>query len=161
MTVKKIGNWKGAAELIDNLEHECKLAVSTSLKRFSLKAEAIAVKHLRDQDLDWSPLNPAYLRQKIKKGLSPKILIRTSSYMQSITSWVDKDTALIGVKKISRDKDGKALWNIAKLHEYGSEGGRIKARPLWKPTLKEAVKWHKKKNMPDKIFLKNIKKYNR
>lgn len=161
MGVTRTGNWRGAASLIDNLEKECKIAVDTSLKRFALKAEGTAKKHLRDQDLGWAPLKAATLAAKIRKGYSEKTLIRTSSYFQSITSWVDgsSDTAYVGVKKEVKERDGRYIYEIARVHEMGSLSGLIPARPLWRPTMEETVEWHRKNNNPAQIFLRNIKKY--
>lgn len=156
--VERIGNWGGIAGLIDNLEKECKLAVDQSLMRFGLKAEGIAKKHIRDQDLDWDPLSPAYLAAKLRKGYSEKTMIRTSTYFQNITSWKQGDTAYVGVKRETLEKDGKPVYEIARLHEYGSLNGIIPARPLWQPTLEEVVEWHKEKNQPAMIFLQNIRK---
>lgn len=161
MGIRRTGNWRGVASLVDNLEKECKIAVDTSLKRFALKAEGTAKKHMRDQDLNWAPLKPATLAAKIRKGYSEKTLIRTSSYFQSITSWVDKssDTAYVGVKKDAKEKDGRHIHKIARIHEFGSMSGNIPARPLWEPTMEETIEWHKKKNNPADIFLRNIRKY--
>lgn len=161
VSIRRTGNWRGIGALIDNLEKECKIAVDTSLKRFALKAEGTAKKHLRDQDLNWKPLKPATLAAKLREGYSEKTLIRTSSYFQSITSWVDKtkDVAYIGVKKEVKEPEGRYIHLIARVHEFGSMSGNIPARPLWQPTLEETIEWHKKNNNPATIFLRNIRKY--
>lgn len=89
-------------------------------------------------------------------------MVETSTYFQSITSWVDGDTAYAGVKKEKRysGKDGtEYVTDIAYLHEFGSETRGVPARPLWKPTFKEAMAWHWKNNKPEEIFLNIVKKY--
>lgn len=154
---RKVGDWDKVQGLVGNIGKEMIEARDTSLKRFGLKAEKIAVTHISLQDLHWQPLSPKYLAEKIREGYSENILVRTSTYFQSITSWVEKETAYAGVKRDVVDKDGQLVADIAKLHEYGSKSGAIPARPLWQPTFDEVLKWHKLENMPEKIFLKNIK----
>lgn len=155
--LNKAGDWDKAKRLIGNIGTELIEARDTSLKRFGLKAESIAVQHMSKQDLGWKPLKASYLAQKIKQGFSDNILVRTSSYFQAITSWVDKAQVFIGVRRDVKDKDGNVIADIARVHEFGSDSAGIPKRELWKPTLAEAVKWHEKNNMPEKIFLKNIK----
>lgn len=156
-SIRRVGDWDRVQGLIGRLVPEIIEARNTSLKRFGLKAEKIATQHMKNQDLGWKALNAAYLSQKIREGYSENILIRTSSYFQAITSWVDQAVVYIGVKKDVLDKDGNVLADIAAVHEYGSKSGGIPARPLWQPTFKETIEWHKRENDPVKIFLKNIK----
>ena len=155
----KVGDWRKVTASTKMLKREMEIARMMSLKRFGLKAEAIAKGHISRQDLGWAPLDPKYLAKKIKKGLSNNILIATSSYFQSITSYVILDTAYIGVKKQIRHDDGSFIADIAKLHEYGSDTAGIPARPLWKPTLNEVLIWHVKKNLPARYFKINMRKY--
>lgn len=162
MGIERVGNWEGITRLIANLAKELKIARETALKRFGLKAEAIATKHISTQDLHWRPLNPAYLASKIRKGLSENILVATSDYYQAITTWVDKSegTVYTGVKKDAKNSDGGDMVSIAAVHEFGSLSGRIPARPLWQPTFAETVNWFwKSDSTPEKIFLRNIRKY--
>lgn len=128
-------------------------ARQASLTRWGLKAEQIAVDHMSKQDLGWKALNPQYLAAKIRKGQSELTLIATSSYFQSITSWVSGDTALAGVKRGVLDENGVEVANIAKIHEFGAG-----ARPLWQPTFKETMAWHYKENTPAMLFMEQIKK---
>jgi hypothetical protein len=131
-----------------------------SLARFGLKAEGIAKKHINRQDLGWRPLDPATLAQKIRAGHSENILVATSSYFQSITSWVfGGQTALAGVKRSARNEDGELLANIAAVQEFGSESAGIPARPLWKPTYEETMEWHVTNNLPSMYFMAAVSKY--
>lgn len=162
MAVRKTGDWGKVALLIGNLSKEMRHASVTSLRQFGLKAEGTAKKHMSNQDLGWAALKPATLAAKLRNGQSENILIATSSYFQSITSWVDeKDmTAYAGVKKLAKNSEGDVIADIAAVHEYGSQSGIIPARPLWHPTFGETVKWFLTSNSrPDIIFLRNIKKY--
>jgi len=160
--MRKIGNWAGARKLTSSLGLEMEKARFLSLMRWGLKAEGLAKTHMSKQDLGWKPLKPETISRKIRKGYSENILIETSSYFQSITSWVDKKSATVfaGVKKVARNKDGEEIANIAAVHEYGSRSGSIPARPLWQPVFEETMEWHFKNNQPEFYFLKAMaKKY--
>ncbi len=120
---------------IENIKRE-------PMRQLGLKGEALAKGHMRDQDLGWQSLSPKYLKRKqqSKKGKrrrSEKILIDTSSYFQSITSFTTRDTVQIGVMRGVKNEDGQEIANIAKVHEYGSTKRNIPARPLWQVVLRE------------------------
>lgn len=158
----KVGDWEKATLLIKNLKQEIEDAHIKSLQRFGLKMESVVLNHISKQDLGWKPLDPKYLSQKVKKGLSENILVATSDYYNSIQSWVDKSkkVAYIGVKKGKKDKEGNEIGHIARVHEFGSSSGRIPARPLWKPSYKKVKEWYfKSEHTPDKIVIKSLKKY--
>ena len=159
MAMRKTGDWEKVGSLISNLSNEMKKARELSLNRFGLKAEALAKGHMSRQDLNWPALKPKTISTKVRKGYSENILIATSDYFLSITSFVKGDTVYVGVKKESKNRDGRVIANIAAIHEFGAASVNIPARPLWQPTLNEAVEWHKKKNLPILIFAKRIEKY--
>jgi len=162
MAIKKIGQWEKVAYLVGHMGAEMKKAQLMSLKRFGLKAEGNAKSHMSKQDLGWTALKPATISAKIRKGYSENILIATSSYFQSITSWVDEAEMKthVGVKKGAKGKDGEVLEDIAAVHEYGSRSGGIPARPLWRPVFAETLEWFKTSDSrPGIIFMNNIKKY--
>lgn len=156
MRVERFGDWGKMSRIIKNINRDLAQARDMSLKRFVLFAEGGAKKHLRDQDLKWKPLNPQYLAAKVKRGGSGKILIDTSTYFRDITGWVKNEMALVGIKRESKDKKGKPLANIARLHEFGSPSRNIPARPLWKPVLKESITYIKKNGNPAVIYLELI-----
>lgn len=171
--INKFGNWDGIKRGILGMHKEMERINMRSIKRVALKAERAAVLHMRNQDLGWAPLNDAYLawkttnvtakqaaseatkkdkngqnrgRRKQARGrYSNKTLIRTSTYMQSITSWAFGNTAYTGVKKTAVHKEpgqkDVILADIAMVHEYGSIARNIPARPLWGPVDKEIKAW--------------------
>lgn len=144
MTMRRVGQWDVANALTSNLKRDLKRARDISLKRFVLIGEKIVLGHMAKQDLNWEPLSDKYKSWKEKKGYSNKILIRTSTYFQAITGWVNDGTALIGVKRNVQNEEGEEIANIAKIHEYGSDARNIQARPLWGPSWKEArTEWFK------------------
>lgn len=146
---KKIGNWSGVKNLTKTLGSDIDKACNQSAMQFGLIAEGIAKEHISKQDLGWEPLNEDYKEWKENKGRSNNILVSTSSYFQSITSWAENKTGYAGVNKKAKDENGEVIADIAKTHEYGtSNAGKnknvtIPARPLWQPTLKEAFeRWN-------------------
>lgn len=157
--IKRIGDWRNALALVANLNNDMERARKITLKRVGLYAEGKAKKHMSKQDLKWLPLKPRTITAKVRRGESEKTLIATSSYFQSITSWVKKDKVLIGVKRNVVNRKGQVIANIARVHEFGSSTRNIPARPLWKPVLKETVKFMgKSKDLnPSYVFLNIIK----
>lgn len=158
MKVTKIGDFKNVVRKMEALPTAVQAGAEIALRQTTLKGEQIAVKHIKNQDLNWVALSKNYQLQKFKKGLSDKILVATSSYMQAITSYTEKGLGWVGVKKgvYSKDSDGKnieELANIALTLEYGSKKRNVKARPLWRPTLRELQAWIKSSG----VFVKAIK----
>lgn len=160
--MEKVGDWSKIGLFIKNLSTELEKAQLTALEHWGLKAEGTAKKHISSQDLGWKPLKPSTLATKIRAGHSDNILVATSSYFQSITSWVDKSDmkAYAGVKRTAKDADGNIIADIAAVHEFGSVVANIPKRELWHPTFNETTKWFMSSNSrPAIIFSKNIKKY--
>lgn len=82
-------------------------------------------------------------KKKVREGGSEKTLVDTSTYLQSITSEVDrtKMIAYAGVKRTKKYSNGENVANIAEIHEYGSKARNIPARPVWRPVSKSVQKW--------------------
>lgn len=138
---RKVGNWVGVGRLVDNLGRDLYRAQQRTLKRWGLKAERIAKEHIADQDLPWVPLSPRHLSNKIAGGYSENTYVMTSSYFQSITSFVRVDTAYAGILRGQRNTFGDDLGAIARNLEYGNPDTNLPPRPLWKPTFAETMRW--------------------
>ena len=142
MSIKKTGDWAKAEAFFKDLENNGKVAASKLLKQIGLKGEQIAVEHLQKQDLGWKELSARYKMQKMKAtaNYSEKILIRTSTLFQSITTFTANKKAYVGVKKGVKYQNSKGeveVANIMAIHEFGSDKKGIPARPLFKPTREE------------------------
>lgn len=136
--VRKTGDWTKAKRIARKLQKRMDNAASKTVARMALEAERMAVKLLADQPSDWDPLSEKYKKQKEKRGQSEKILIATSTYFQSITSFnVSSFIAFAGVKRSAKGEDGQIVADIAAIHEYGSKKRNIPARPLWTKVYKE------------------------
>lgn len=157
---RKTGDWQKLGNVVSNLSRLAVESRNESLKNWALKSEGVAKGHIANQDLGWKPLTIQTKSRKIRKGYSDKILVATSTYFQSITSFVQDKRAFAGVKRGVMSSDGKEeLVNIAPVHEFGSESQNIPARPLWQPTMKEVIAWHRTNNKPEKIFIAKVRKF--
>lgn len=92
------------------------------------------------------PLNPRYLKWKIRHKLDPRILIATKKYVRAIGVKKTKRGAIIGLVRgtridITKTRDGKLkirkipYTTLARWLEYGTK--RMKARPHWRPQIKQ------------------------
>ena len=163
MSLQRVGNWSAVHQITNNLKKLIDNACIVAAKRTALKGEGLAKQHIQNQDLGWTALAPATLAQKARKGYSNLIYVATSTYMQSITSWTEDTTALIGVRRGTPTDKGGDLGIVAATLEFGnslwfSSGGTkgIPPRPLWQPTMRELQEWIKKENNPAKIVLDKL-----
>lgn len=159
MALKRTGDWNRVRNVISHIGAEMLAAQRLSLQRFALKAEGTAKLHISSQDLGWRPLKARTIAEKAKKGYSSKILVASSTYFQSITSWVDGNTALAGVKRGVRESNQTEVGDLARMLEFGSSVKKIPARPLWQPTFEETVKWTIAENNPAKIAVERLRRY--
>lgn len=180
MSFTKTGDWAKASKVFKDLERKGKVAARKTLMQVGLKGEQIVVDHLQKQDLGWQALSPRYRLEKMKttskkvrktkKGLddkrykkgnvSEKILIRTSTYFSSITTFTKDSIAYVGVPKgkVYESAEGKRIEiaNIAAVHEFGSAARNIPARPLFKPSREELKRWCSNNPQLAGAFIKDI-----
>lgn len=87
------------------------------------------------------PLSPRWLARKIAKHADARTMIATGTYVKSIRVFIrhDEDKTIIyvgfGEDDHAVDLDGNRvdtkLYEIAAIHEYGSEAAGIPPRPHW------------------------------
>jgi hypothetical protein len=152
--IRKFGDWNKLDVLSKTLRTGLVESCHISVKLFALSAEKIAKEHISKQDLGWKPLSAQYAKSKQKKGFSEKILVRTSTYYQSITSWREGFSGYAGVKKTVREPTGEMVADIAKIQEYGNS--KTPSRPLWQPTYKEAITKWRLESTPLHIYRKKF-----
>lgn len=150
--IKRVGEWNKVRRICQRLGRTVQTEAGRDLVDATTWGESKAVKFLRDQSLSWTPLNPDYVNQKVKRGESSKTLIASSQYLQSITSHVDYPRAWVGVKRRAFNKEGQAVADIARVHEFGSVGRGIPARPLWRPVQQRLKYWFKKRSTERRII---------
>lgn len=154
--IKKVGDWNKAHALTKALASIMQESAQQSLMKVGLYAEGAAKKHISNQDLPWRPLSPRTLADKRRRGRSEKIYIDSSTYFQSITSWVVRGKAYAGVKRTATYGGGMLVQDIARNMEFGTS--RIPARPLWAPVLAEAKIYWKQHANPARMALDTLKR---
>lgn len=101
-------------------------------------------------DFDITPLSPRYAAWKAKRGLDPRILIRTGHYLRSIRTFEFEGKNGIQYRigfdsnAVAVDADGHPtsfpLHRLAAVLEYGSVAAHIPRRRHWRPHLVEMKK---------------------
>jgi len=137
------GNWAEAIRIMNKLDPAIKAASLEAQVKILEAIKKTVKRHLRNQDLPWRPLNQYYRQRKSSGGLSTDILRGWGNYYNNIEVWKQgsQHFAFIGVKRgiYTRSLDGKKskldIATIAFINEMG--GGKVPARPLWGPTIRE------------------------
>jgi hypothetical protein len=153
--VHKTGQWGMVGRVVQNLGMTMKQSSEIAMAKTALYAERKAVMHMKSQDLPWQGLKQSTLDAKANAGQSSKILMATSDYFQSITSFSNHSIAFAGVKRDAVNGDGDDLTSIAAVHEFGNSD--IPERPLWRPVARETAVWMKKSKLFSRLALKKMK----
>lgn len=143
MELKKFGDWDLVLNLANNLSADVRIANKAVLAQLAARAEAMAVKFIRDQSLPWHKLSAQYLEHKQRVGLSTKIYIATSQYFQSVTSTVNNagTQSFAGIFRKAKSPNGEYVSDIAKVLEYGSIKRNIPPRRLWQVVYRDMRKY--------------------
>jgi hypothetical protein len=141
-SMQKFGDWDLVLNLANNMSADVRNANKIVLAQLALRAEAMAVKFIRDQSLPWRKLSAQYLARKQRAGLSYKIYVATSQLFQNITSTVDSQAtkSFAGIFRKVKNKEGQYVADIAKILEYGSIKRNIPPRKLWSVVFREMRK---------------------
>lgn len=131
--LKKVAEFENLSETNEQFVKEVNEALAKEYKKQLLR-------HIENQDLRWKKLNPRYLKYKIRKGLSPKILKATGKLKDSIKVFETETGWFTGISATERYEDGTPVSLIAYIHEYGSVTRNIPARPLFRPTRRKMLK---------------------
>lgn len=93
---------------------------------------------ITEQSFPHTPLSPAYLASKRRKGLDQRVLIATQEYISSfVAERVDDANEAgsikfrCGVRDGIHSTSGMTYARLAKIHEYGK--GNVPPRPHWRP----------------------------
>lgn len=90
------------------------------------------------QKYQWYPLDPTYLRRKVREGFDPRILIRTKQYVESMQVFGPEESEhgvlyRVGVPD-EEHNSGLPFRELARIMEYGRRDGKKPyARPHWRP----------------------------
>lgn len=137
LTVKKVGNWRGAIDFLGKSGFEVKKEVNKASFQLCTKLKNIVIGHLLAQDLNWKDLHPSTIKNKKSKNRNNK-LIDTELYLSNIKVWRELGTAYVGVKKGISHKRGDNVISLDRLAIFLELGtSRMPARPLWNPSIEE------------------------
>lgn len=117
-------------------------ARATAERFLKLQSETLT-RQLRDailgQKYNWYPLDPKYLRRKVRQGFDPRILVRTKQYVESLQVSDPEQIEngiLYRVEVPDEDHNsGLPFRELARIMEFGRRDGKKPyARPHWRPT---------------------------
>jgi phage gpG-like protein len=75
----------------------------------------------RDQSPPWPALSARTLAEKLRKGYSPKPLIRTGNLRQSFAGFYDRRAGGVGAKASFFPRKGGGNFDYAIAHEFGTD----------------------------------------
>jgi len=127
-----IGNWNEAEELlalfVDNVDETIENIIREYLEEKREEFEA----YIEQDVFGLAPLSDRYLRWKLSKGLDPRTLIATGTYLAAIKlAPVDIGGWGIGILHGEYGDNGQPLKAIGEALEYGTS--RMPPRPHWRP----------------------------
>jgi hypothetical protein len=142
--IKPIGKWEETIRTIQRLSPAIKAASMQAQLKVAREIVKKVKGHLRNQDLDWRPLDAGTILAKERYGLDTRILIAHGAYYNAIEVWQKGSQHMVfaGVKKgkMAFSYAGRRrkmdIGQLAAIHEFSS-GKRVPRRPLWNPTIRE------------------------
>lgn len=155
--IRRVGSWDIAGLLTRNLGRDITEEMQAALRQIGLEGEGMLKKYIRNQEESWEKLNDKYLAFKIRKGLSNKTLIASSTMIQSISSYATYPKVFIGVKRGKKYKNEEDVANIAAVMEFGSIKKNIPERPFLRP-VNEKLQEKLDNNLLGKRIVEFLKK---
>lgn len=134
MTTIFFGDWMELRATLAKIESdEAVDGAVDQLERIGKSIQRKIRAHVRNQDLDWAPLQSDTIR---KKGFA-KVYMRRGDYIRSIKVEVDRreNGAELRVYPEGDHYSGLDMQTLADYLEYGTKN--IQARPLWRPVYAE------------------------
>lgn len=119
-----------------------KESARATAERFLKLQGEVLTKKLKEailgQRYNWYPLDPKYLRDKVRQGYDPRILIRTKQYVEEMQVFGPEEIEngvlyRVGVPDEDHNS-GLPFRELARIMEYGRRDGKKPyARPHWRP----------------------------
>lgn len=156
--IQKVGRWDIAGLMLRNLKKDIPEELTVALRQIGAETEGLMKKRIVSQPSEWQPLGRKYFYHKWIKGESTKTLIRSSSMLQSITSYAAYPYVFVGVKRGVKNKEGDELANIAAIMEFGSVKRNIPARSFIEPVATYQLNRIRNENLFGQRIIKYLKK---
>lgn len=164
LRIKKTGDWENVGLTLKGLKSRIHEGAKVAMVKAGLQMEKFAVKHIQAQDMGWKN-SPEWTERKKKLNLSEKVLVATSTYEQSITSFYKWDGSKFsvnaGVKKGVYEADGTEIANIAAVLEFGRKHKHLQhesKKPLWVPCEAFIFDWILESGVLEKEIGKQLRR---
>lgn len=159
MKVEKLA-WDDASVMIKRVARNyTRNAMMKHVLEFVTEVKNRVEQSILSQSFKISPLTKKYLKWKIAKGYSTRVLIRTGRYVKSIVIKRIDDPKTkeglgyaVGIDGRKKTASGEPMWKLAAWLEYGTK--RMPARPHWRPVTAwagEAWPRHMKKRTDEHV----------
>lgn len=140
LQVKLNGEWTRVESSINNLGPDIQRGYDVAVSKYAKKLLSIVKTSLTlgippvGGEVTWQPLSEA----TIKRWGQHPIYNLTGLYSRSVGLYQYKSRTLIGLPVSAKRASQKRLTlnQLAKILEFGSNDGRIPARPVWSPSVK-------------------------
>lgn len=149
---KKVGDWRRVGRVYNNLNRILHSSTEIWARRVGLEGLKIVKGHIKNQDLNWSPLSArwvAYKKSKSVRGAyANKIWYFRGNFMRSLGYEIQRvpnrsgtpivNAVFIGVMGSPIGYSGKSVSDYARYNEYSvkTPSGTV-GRPLFTPSTKE------------------------
>lgn len=124
MTVQKTGDWALARRILSGAPAKMKVAVNLALRQEAelLRKEIIqGITKQAPGGESFKPLSPLTLAARKMAGFGgTKALMVRGDLRNAISAIVKGDEAFVGIPRKAKDKQGKPVIDVAKVHEFGA-----------------------------------------
>ena len=124
MTVQKTGDWALARRILSGAPAKMKVAVNLALRQEAELLRKEIVQGITKQapgGESFKPLSPLTLAARKMAGFGgTKALMVRGDLRNAISAIVKGDEAFVGVPRKAKDKQGKPVIDVAKVHEFGA-----------------------------------------
>lgn len=137
--VRKVGDWNDARKILKASDVALKRAIQKTLLQEALLYKKEIVKGIRKQSPGGKTFQPiSDSTKKVRRALGfrgTKALIRTGDLIRSITVVRRRNGVFIGVPRTAQSKSGKPLFELARIHEEGTDPFVIRVTPKMRKFL--------------------------
>jgi len=124
MTVQKTGDWALARRILSGAPAKMKVAVNLALRQEAELLRKEIVQGITKQapgGESFKPLSPLTLAARKMAGFGgTKALMVRGDLRNAISAIVKGDEAFVGIPRKAKDKQGKPVIDVAKVHEFGA-----------------------------------------
>lgn len=118
---------------------EARLKAFKNNRKLAKDISKQAKRVIRNQEFNWIPLDPEYVRSKERKGEDARIYMATRELVnKGIGWWVKDGFVFVGPREGIHKPSGLTYRHLTRILEFGT--WNIPARPLWRPLISKALR---------------------